>query len=255
MKLAYLTEVAALMAAHNEMFIEQAQEIPNDVVGDYYILCRNRFNRWMRDLSDLESGLAVREPLDLIGLTSDRPATRSIAEQVMINEMVSRIWTILLIARDRRHQTDRTIPLAHNVFLGHLTVRHKALSVCLSDPRMSQDDIVDVDKLRASTERWTDMLCCHLMHRFDLWQYAFDQDRAREFLNDRVEQQALSYQSQAWILILAGMRYSFPDRDGLAAPVHEDDRTLARLMLSSFPENSPEMAFWMSSKLRQARSV
>lgn len=255
MKLAYLTEVAALMAAHNRLFIEQSQEIPNSVIGDYYILSRNRFNRWMRDLNDLESGLAVREPLDLIGVTSTRAATRSIAEQILVNEMMARVWTILLISRDCRQGNDRTHAIAHNVFLGHLSIRHKALSVCLTDERMSAQDMIAVDKLRAATERWTDLLCCHLLQEFDLWQYAFDKTRAQEFLRDRMEQKSLNPRSQAWILILAGMRHSFPDSEGLAAPIHEDDRAIARLMLSSFPENSPEMSFWMSSKLRQARSV
>lgn len=254
MKLAYMTEVAALMAAHNRLFIDQPQEIPNSIIGDYYILSRNRFNRWMRDLNDLENGLSIREPLDLIGLTAARPATRSIAEQIMVNEMLARIWTVLLMSRDRRNNTDRTHAIAHNVYLGHLSIRHKALSVCLTDERMTSKDTIAIDKLRASTERWTDMLCCHLMDEFDLWNYAFNKERAQEFLLDRRDQKSLNHRSQAWILILAGMRHSFPDSDGLSAPIHEDDRAIARLMLSSFPENSPEMSFWMSSKLRQAKS-
>ena len=255
MKLAYLTEVAAIMAAHHRLFIDQPQEVSVAAIGDYYILSRNRFNRWMRDLTDLENGLAIREPLHLIGLTSSLPAARSLAEQIMINEMVARIWTILLVARDSKNGTDRTHAVAHNVFLGHLSVRHKALSVCLTDKKMSPKDIIAVDKLRAATERWTDMLCCHLMDEFDLWGYAFDKDRAKEFLCDRANQRSLNHQSQAWVLILAGMRHCFPDTEGLAAPIHEDDRSLARLMLTSFPENSPEMSFWLSSKLRQARAV
>lgn len=254
MKLAYLTEVAALMAAHHRLFIEQSREIPNQVIGDYYILSRNRFNRWTRDLQDLEQGLQVQDPLRLIGLVSPRPATRSLTEQILINEMVARIWTILLIARDRLHDVDRIQPLANNVFLGHLALRHKALTVCLTDERMTDRDRAVVERIREASERWTDMLCCQLMDEFDLWQYAFDRERAREFLRDRREQRALSHHSQAWVLILAGMRHSFPDNEGLAASVHEDDRRITRLMLSSFPEHAPEMSFWMGNRLRHVRS-
>jgi hypothetical protein len=253
-KLAYLTEVAALMAAHNRLFIEQAAELPNQVIGDYYIRSRNRFNRWIRDLSDLENGLEVRDPLHLIGLVSPRPAIRSLAEQIMVNEMVARIWTILLIARDLHHGVDRVRPVAHNVFLGHLTIRHKAISACLSDHRMASHDMVAIDRIRSSTERWTDMLCCQMMDRYSLWQYAFDQERARQFLMDRTDQQSVNHQSQAWVLILAGIRHSFPDTEGLRALIHEDDRSIIRLILSSFPEDAPEMAFWMTSQLRRART-
>ena len=99
MKLAYLTEIAALMAAHGQLFIERDEEIPSQTIGDYYILSRNRFNRWMKDLTDLENGLVIRDPLHLIGLTPTRPATRTIAEQILVNEMIARVWTILLIVR------------------------------------------------------------------------------------------------------------------------------------------------------------
>lgn len=253
MKLTHLTEIAALMAAHSRLFIEQCDELSTETIGDYYILSRNRFNRWMKDLSDLENGLNIRDPLHLIGMMPSRPAARTITEQILINEMVARIWTILMLARDKYHGTDRIRPLAHNVFLGHLSVRHKALSVVLKDDRMQSDDMTSIDKLRRSTERWTDMLCCPLMNEFELWQYAFHEEVARELLNDRMDQQSLDHRSRAWVLILAGMRHSFPDQEGLSAPIHDDDRRLVRLMLNSFPENSPEMTFWMRSRVREAR--
>lgn len=254
MKLAYLTEVAALMAAHHRLFVEESGEIPNQVLGDYFILSRNRFNRWSRDLTDLESGLSVSDPLHLTGLVSQRPATRSLTEQIMINDMVARIWTVLLIARDRCHGSDRVEPLAHNVFLGHLSVRHKAISVCLADERMTARDMQVVDRVREASERWTDMLCCQLMDEYNLWQYAFDRERAREFLRDRGDQKTLTHSSQAWVLILAGLRHSFPDAEGLSATIHDDDRRITRLILSSFPEHAPEMHFWMGSRMRYARS-
>ena len=253
LKLAYLTEVAALMAAHSRLFIEQPDELSAQAIGDYYILSRNRFNRWMRDLSDLEQGIGIRDPLNLIGLKPSRPAARTITEQILINEMVARIWTLLLLARDRAQNVDRIRPVAHNVFLGHLSVRHKSLGVVLNDPRICQDDLTAIDRIRKATERWTDMLCCPLMDEFDLWQYAFHEDKAREFFEDRVDHASLNHRSRAWVLILAGMRHSFPDTEGLAAPLHDDDRRLARLMLNSFPEDAPEMTFWMSSKVREAK--
>ncbi len=253
MKLAYLTEIATLMAAHGRLFIEQPGELSSQAIGDYYILSRNRFNRWMKDLSDLEHGLSIRDPLHLIGLMPTRPATRTITEQILINEMLARVWTILMMARDRYQGLDRIRPVAHNVFLGHLSVRHKALGVVLADDRLQQSDLMAIDRIRKATERWTDLLCCPLMDEFDLWQYAFHEDVAKEFYKDRVDQQSIDHRSRAWVLILAGLRHSFQDQEGLSALVHDDDRRLSRLMLNSFPEDSPEMTFWMSSRVREAR--
>ena len=253
MKLAYLTEVAAIMAAHSQLFIEQTDEISTEAVGDYYVLSRNRFNRWMRDLNDLEHGQPIGAPLHQAGQIGGRPSTRAVTEQILINEMISRIWTVLLLARDVSNGIDRIRPVARNIYLGHLAVRHKALGVVLVDDRISSKDLLAIDQLRKSSERWTDLLCCPIMGQYNLWEFAFDKDRATEFLRDRVDQAGLSHRSRSWVLILAGLRHSFPDTDGLSAPVHDDDRRLVRLIFNSFPENAAEMTFWMSSRVREAR--
>lgn len=254
-KLAYLTETAALMAAHGRLFAEQHTELSAQIIGDYYILSRNRFNRWMKDLSDIENGLSIRDPLQLIGLTPSRPAARMITEHILVNEMLARVWTVLMMARDRYQNTDRVHPVAHNVFLGHLSVRHKALSVVLTDSRLHHDDLVAIDKLRRATERWTDLLCCSLMGRYDLWKYAFNEETAREFYEERRNQQSMDHRSRVWVLILAGMRHTFQQSGDLTALVQDDDRRLVRLMLDSFPEDSDEMTFWMNAKVQEARRI
>ena len=253
LKLAYLTEVAALMAAHSRLFVEQPDEVPAQTIGDYYILSRNRFNRWMKDLNDLEHGTTVRSSQPAWDAHDGLPATRSLVEEILINEMLARIWTMLLLARDCFQGIDRVRPVAHNVFLGHLSVRHKALGVLLSDRHVKASDLSAVDRIRRATERWTDMLCCPLMDDFDLWQYAFHEPTAREFLEERVDQSSIDPRNRAWVLVLAGMRHCFPDEGGLAAPAHDDDRRRSRLMLNSFPEHAPEMTFWMRSRVHEAR--
>lgn len=253
MKLAHLTEIAALLSSHHRLFVEDERRIPTRTAGDYYVTCRNRFNRWMSDLRDIEAGVAITNPDHLTGMCSRQNAAQTIAEQVLINEMLIRIWTVMLVARERCQHLDRLEPLAHNVFLGQLTVRHRALTVCLNDRGMRPESVIEIDKLRQSTERWTDLLNCSLMGRYDLWQYAFDETRAREFLRDRQEQQSIEHSSQAWVLILSGLRYSFPERGGLDAPLHNDDRRIVRLMLTSFPEDASDATFWMLSRMARAR--
>ena len=240
------------MAAHSQIFIEQREEVTTEAIGYYYILSRNRFNRWMRDLDDLGRGVSLQDPLHLVGLITGRPATRGITEQILINEMVTRVWTVLLLARDAHNGIDRIRPVARNIHMGHLAVRHKALGVVLSDEGLMPDDLLAIDKLRKSTERWTDLLCCSIMGEFDLWDFAFDKDRAREFLRDRTDQAGLNPRSRGWVLILAGLRHSFQD-EGLSASVHNDDRRLARLMLNCFPQDAPEMTFWMGARVREAK--
>lgn len=242
------------MAAHAKLFVEQPAEIPAQTIGDYYILSRNRFNRWIRDLNDLEQGLRPRaarsQPTAACGVL-----LRGVVQDVLINEMLTRIWTILLLSRDRWQGIDRVRPVAHNVFLGHLAIRHKALTIARHDLQLAPADLMFLERLRKSTERWTDLLCCHLMDDFDLWQYAGSEDTAREFLEERVDQGSLDYRSRSWVLVLAGLRHSFPDDGPLATPIHEEDRRLTRLILDGFPDDAPEMTFWMKSRVSNARKA
>ena len=254
MKLAYLTEVAAIMAAHSELFIEQSDEISAEAVGDYYIHSRNRFNRWMQNLDDSETTARNCDSARLAGQPRFQSAACAVTHEILVNDMVGRIWTLLLLARDANNGIDRTQPVAKNIYLGHLSVRHKALKVLLTDDRVSQEQLMAIDKLRKSIERWTDLLGCSLMGQFNLWDYAFDKERATEFLRDRADQSAVSHRSRSWVLILAGLRHSFQDTDGLSASIHEDDRRLVRLMLNCFPESAPEMKFWMGPRVHEARS-
>ncbi|MEZ6122056.1 MAG: hypothetical protein R3C49_02635 [Planctomycetaceae bacterium] len=245
MKLAYLVEVTALVSAHSRLLIEQAAELSTVLLGDYYIHSRNRFNRWMRDLNDLEHGVSIRDPLHLFGLSPKSPPALSITEQILVNDLLNRVWTVILIACDRHRGEDRIEPLAHNVFRSHLTVRHKSLSVCMNDSALRPEQMLYVNKLRTASERWADLLNCGLMAEFDLWSYAFDETRAREFYQDRFRnEQLLSSDNRAWSLILAGLRHSFPDVDGLAAPVHDDDRMIVRSIIDCFPGDTQSMAVW-----------
>ena len=244
-KLAYLVEVTALISAHSRMLIEQPEQISNALLGDYYIQSRNRFNRWMRDLNDLENGVTIRDPLHMFGLSPRFPPIQSITEQILINDLLNRVWTVILVACDVHRRENRIQPLAHNVYQSQMTVRHKALSVCMGNSSMKPEQLVHIEKLRAASERWADLLNCSLMATYDLWDYAFDSTRAREFFNDRFRNERLSADnSQVWSLILAGLRHSFPDNDGLAAPLHDDDRMITRSVIDCVPGDTQSMAVW-----------
>jgi hypothetical protein len=253
-KLAYLTEVAALIAAHCQLVIEQPEPLSDAVLGDFYIQSRNRFNRWQRDLNDMEHGVEIRDPLHLIGLNPVRPPVQSITEQILMNDLLNRVWTVVTMSTDRHRGEDRSGILISNIYRGHLTIRHKALSLCLTDKSLSPAQVIHVNQLRASAERWSDLLCCMLMGKFNLWDYAYDKERAQEFYRDRFDQNTMKPRSHVWTLILAGLRHSFPDEAGLASPLHDDDRQIARTMVNAFPTGAGNMAIWSEATLAKARS-
>ena len=253
MKLAYLTEVAALISAHCRLLIEHSDPLPTTLVGDFYIQSRNRFNRWLRDLNDLEHGVEIRDPLHLIGLNPVRPAVQSITEQILVNDLLNRVWTMVTISTDHHRGEDRVQTLIRNVFLGHLTIRAKAINVCMKNKSLAPAEVIHINQLRASAERWSDLLCSTLMGKYELWDYAYNKSRAQEFYRDRFKQKTMSPRSKVWTLVLAGLRRSFPDKDGLGAPLHEDDRQIVRAMLNAFPDGAENMGIWSDATLAGAQ--
>ncbi|APZ91874.1 hypothetical protein [Fuerstiella marisgermanici] len=256
MKLAYLVEVAALASAHSRLLIEKSEDIPNALLGDYYIHSRNRFNRWMRDLNDLEHGVTIRDPLHLFGLSPKEPPALSLAQQILVNDLLNRVWTVMLVACDRHRRQTRIESLAHNVFRSHQTVRHRALSVCLNDSSLEPEQVLQIEKLRTSAERWADLLSCGLMDSYALWDYAYDEQRAREFYRDRFHRERIAPQnSQAWTLILAGLRHSFPETGGLASSVHDDDRMITRCIIECFPGDTQSLAVWSLPTIERGQRI
>jgi len=224
------------------------------MLSDFYIHSRNRFNRWIRDLNDLEKRVPIRDPLHLVGLSPSRSPVLSIAEQILINDLLNRVWTVTIVAADRFRGESRCQALVDNVFQGHLSVRHKALGVCLKDDTLDSAAMRSVDQMRSATERWTDLLCCDLMGQFELWEYGFDPERSKEFFRDRHENRSPESRAPMWTLFLAGLRHSFPDDGSLGAPLHDDDRLIVRLMLDAFPQPEGTMAIWSGPTVQRSRS-
>jgi hypothetical protein len=243
-KLAYLPEVAALISAHSYLVLDHPDPLGNAVLGDFYIHSRNRFNRWFRNLKDVESGVTIRTPRHLIGLSPVRPPIQSITEQIVISDLLNRVWSVAVIANDRKRQEDRAESLAKNVLKGHSVVRQKALRLCVEEKSLTARQMTHIQQLQVSAERWSDLLCCTLMGQFEIWEYAYDLNRAKEFYEERFGRGELQARSPVWNLILAGLRHSFKDAEGLSAPLHDDDRLVTRAILDAFPVGDSNMAIW-----------
>lgn len=251
MKLSALPEIAALLAAHGQSFAEQASGVSVQAIGDYYVYSRNRFNRWMRLLDQLESdccGADVADGSTEPSLSSGIPLLRELGEQILVNEMLARVWTILLIAQDRQRGSSECEALATNVLLGHQTLRRRLLQLCRSDELAAAEFSLRIEHLRRETEVWTDILCCPLMKRYDLWSLACDEEDARDYFRQRQERCALDSASAAWVAMLSGLRDSFSDTDEPAVLVAQDDIRIVRLMASCFPTSCTEIR-WLAAGL------
>lgn len=252
MKLAYLVEATALIAAHSDLLIEGSDPLPTVRMGDYYIHSRNRFNRWMRDLNDVTAGVAIRDPLHQFGLNPSIPVAMSITEQVLVNGLLNRVWTITLAAIDKHRNENAVTSLALNVSRSFDTVRQKALTLVRHHASVSPAQVLHLNRLQSSADRWADLMTCSLMAEYDLWDLAVDSDRCREFHRDRFSGAPLQAEDgRSWSLILAGLKHSFPDQGGLAFPIHDDDRHILKTMIDCFPCEPGNLKVWSAPEIDQ----
>ncbi len=241
MKLSNLPEIAALMAAHSRCFIERRDSIPVQVIGDYYVHSRNRFNRWMRLLADHSAGLLCNPPTSQGRLRDASQSLHPLAElaqHIFINEMAARVWMLLLIAGDRFSRRQETEALARNLLSGYQTLRRRTAELVIHNEALPAPQRFIVQDLRKHTETWTDMLCCSPMARFDLWSLAFDPEDAQRNFQLRLAGTPPAPSAVAWQFLLEELRDAFSVEPLHSLHVHSDDRQILQLMLSSFPRTA-----------------
>lgn len=119
--------------------------------------------------------------------------------------------------------------------------------MCRSEELAEVEFAIPIEHLRRETEVWTDILCCPLMKRYDLWSLACDEEDARDYLRQRQERCALDSASAAQAAMLSGLRESFGDTDEPAVLVAQDEVRIVRLMASCFPVSCTEIS-WLASR-------
>jgi hypothetical protein len=228
LRLREIVEAAAWVSAHSRTFIERPQDRCELQLTEFWLLSRQRLHDWTQaiDAHLLEQ---------VAGNRSGRPAGGSelvpLVQEVLTAEVLARVWSAALTAADRQSGGDRYERLVRHVFTGHLHARHRALSLIAEGRQLPGRELPRLDQLRRRCERWTDVLIGHLVNRYDVEEFAFDADRAREFGVTQQDRGEVSPQHAVWGLILAGIGVSFPSGLVLPEPAGERSRSIARTAL------------------------
>jgi hypothetical protein len=157
---------------------------------------------------------------------------------VFLNEMIARVWLMLLVAGDRFHCRNDSEALAKNLISGYQTLRRQTLDMVSHCEFLDPRQRLGIQDLRKDTEIWTDLLCCEVMSRYDLWALAFNPDDARHSCRQRLRGGFPPAGAPAWRRLLQDLRVSFSIVGGGRPLSHREDRQLLRLMLSTFPQTS-----------------
>jgi hypothetical protein len=192
------------------------------------VASKSRLDRWNRALKQLAVNAAC-------GGAADRLLVRGVCEEILTGEVLTRVWSAVLSAYDRRRGTGIAEPIARSVLLGHLEARHRVLTLLVSGPGIDAEEAVKLNRLRRRSERWIDLLVGRLAQQFAVSEFAIDPDRARQFAEELRRHGRQEGGRLAWSLIEASLRAAF--RQGLlaASPNADLNAAIAASILSCFP--------------------
>ena len=225
-----LVELAAIISAHGPTLIQSGQRIPSASIEQYWTTSKVRLDRWAWRLKSFVD----RADTDLRRRRDQWPEVRGVLEEILAGEVLTRVWTALLCAYDRRRGSDEVEPAARSVMIGHMEARHRALTLLVRGPGVDAEAAVKLNRLRRRAERWTDLLVGHLIGRHDVSEFAFDPRRASDFAEDLQQRGRLQGGRHVWPLTLASLRAAFRQGLSIESPNADLNARIAGSILSCF---------------------
>lgn len=212
MKLRRLAELAALVALHRDALVDSDGAASDAALRDYLQFSRQRHFDWRSRLQRLKDQPPGGEPLP-------EPLTPFVSE-VLIGEMLTRIWTALLTAGDARRGLTHAAPIARHVLVDVLEVRCELLRYLLGSTA-PLGTLLQADRVRRKVERWTDLLIGEMAERDDVLEFAVDPLRAADYRSQSLAG-TIGAQPATWRLLTAGIQQMIPDYE-----VHPTGRSAA----------------------------
>jgi hypothetical protein len=227
-----LVELAAIVSAHGPVLVRGRPRISPAAIQQYWTASKCRLDRWARILRAITA--------DMQGCNSGNPRmqwpyVRSVLEEVLTGEVLTRVWTAVLVACDRHSGEEDAEPVARSVLIGHLEARHRVLTLLVRGPAVPAEAAVKLNHLRRRAERWTDLLVGYLAGLEDVSEFAFDPDRAKDFAQDLGYQCNQPNGRKAWPLVLASLRAAFHQGLEPISPNTDLNATIASSILACFP--------------------
>ncbi len=225
-----LVELAAIVSAHGPVLIESGQQIPEPSIEQYWTTSKVRLDRWAWRLKTYAA-----DAMDARRQRALWPEVRCVIEEILTGEMLTRVWTAVLCAYDKRCGAAEAEPVARSVLIGHMEARHRMLTLLVRLKTIDADEAERLNWLRRQAERWTDLLVGHLVRLHDVSEFAFDPQRAVEFSRDMQYRRRQRGGRQVWPLLLASLRAGFRKTLGEESPNTDLNARIAASILSCFP--------------------
>jgi len=161
---------------------------------------------------------------------------RPILEEILVSEVLTRVWCGLTLAYDNAHQTDEFGTLAQSIFLSHQDSRNRTMRMMVAGNMVSAHDAVKLNRIRRRAERWSDMMLASFLPNRKLMHLAFDINRAEDFAQDLQFSRPDEQRLQMWKIILTGVSTSFTADLDYRSANHRLNRQISDGILACVPK-------------------
>lgn len=251
-----LVELSGWVAAHGKEILETPEALLNLALQEYWVASKCRLERWKRMLHKFQSRHAQplkgseasgseapggERPCSGVSasgnLSKANPTPRFLAtlEEILLSDVLTRIWTALMESYDHRHGAQQAGPIARSVFVDHLEVRSRVLHLLLHPEEELLPKSNQLNQLRSHTERWTDFLLGILAELVSTKELAFDPSRSQDFAMDFSYSLDASVRQQAWNLALRSLQRAFAVGLQPIPANPEINETIAHAVLQCLP--------------------
>ncbi|MGA2033787.1 MAG: hypothetical protein ABSG68_16155 [Thermoguttaceae bacterium] len=227
-----LVELSAILSGHGPVLIRGIQRISPQALQQYWTASKCRLDRWTASLKGFADDAVRLSPQQV---QAHWPHTRGVLEEILTSEVLTRVWTAILCACDRREGIEEAGPIARSVLIGHVEARHRVLVLLVRGPGIHVEAAVKLNHLRRRAERWTDMLIGYLAGLVDVGEFAVEPQRARDFAQDLQYQSGVAGGRHAWPLLLASIRAAFGQGLMPYSPNADLNERIASSILACFP--------------------
>lgn len=240
-----LVELAALVAIHAPAMVRESRGVPQASIEQYWVASKCRIDRWLRLLRRLaDAGAELPVPAALAW-----PRVRPVLEEILVSELLTRVWTAASAAFDSQRGDQDLEPIARNIFSAHLDARRRLLQLICDGRAIARPHADRLNRLRRRLERWNDMLLSHLSPLVAIDEFAFDPERARDFADDLRRDMAADQGALTCQLMSASLRNSLASDLADRTPNADLNRRLGSAVLGCFQPNEdpPGLArsFWL----------
>ena len=224
-----MAEIGGWLSICSEVFTRGGHPANANQAMRYWSASKCRLQRWQAALkvfeNDFQNPCEMHDPWHAIEV---------VIQEILMSELLTRVWTVVLIQHDRYIEHNEMQSIGQSVFIGHLETRNRAMRLMIKNRASNQKAYDRLEELRRRMERWVDLLLSRISDLELAIQFGFDEHRVRDFAADRHMEDS-QRRDQVQKLLLASLTSSL--KNGVKQWTANPDlnREIAAGVLACFP--------------------